>query len=160
MYPRSTKQGGIAIAFPDVCMTPPPPSYSPFVPIPYPNVGAAIASVSKVPGGSSPTSLKTSGGYSVSSGDAAGTLKGVSLANASYVGAPMMAAGYTPAFVLGSGGGLTPERQAAATQLRAILANVHSQLLAMPGSNPNKWHDLLDTYIVATADLYKVLAWR
>jgi uncharacterized protein DUF4150 len=157
MYPRSTKQGGIAIAFPDVCMTPPPPSYSPFVPIPYPNVGAAIASATKVPGGSGATSLKPSGGFSVSSGDAPGTLKGMVSMNTS---APVYMAGApVAAFALGTVAAPTPAQQAAA-QLRAILSNVHSQLLAMPGSNPNKWHELVDTYVIATADLYKVLASR
>jgi hypothetical protein len=75
-------------------------------------------------------------------------------------GPSFMLMGSPTAFTLGSGTALTPARQAAATQLRAILVNVHAQLLSMPGSNPNKWHELVDAYVVAAADLYKVLASR
>lgn len=42
MFPASTKGGGMAMAFPDVCKTPAPPAPSP-IPIPYPNM-AQLAS--------------------------------------------------------------------------------------------------------------------
>lgn len=159
MFPVSTKQSGVTIAFPDVCKIPAPPS--PFVPIPYPNVAAALPreSASKVSGASSPVAQK-SGGWASSTGNEPGTLKEMA-GTMKTVGASLAVPG-TPgtAFTLGGGTGLTAAQQSAATQLRAILANVHSQLLAMPGSNPNKWHELVDAYVVAAADLYKVLASR
>jgi len=37
IFPASTKAGGQAFAFPDVCKTPAPPA--PPIPIPYPNIG-------------------------------------------------------------------------------------------------------------------------
>lgn len=42
MFPASTKQGGVCMAFPDVCKTPTPGGP---VPVPYPNKGTVIQSV-------------------------------------------------------------------------------------------------------------------
>ena len=42
MFPASTKGGGQAFGFPDVCKTPAPPA--PFAPIPYPNIGMVMQS--------------------------------------------------------------------------------------------------------------------
>ena len=69
--------GGMSMVFPDVCKTPAPPA--PPIPIPYPNIGKS-ADTSDGPG-----SVKTDGKmpmvkgakYSRSSGDEAGTLKGI-----------------------------------------------------------------------------------
>lgn len=69
--------GGMSIAFPDVCKTPAPPG--PPIPIPYPNIGQSADT------SDGPSSVKTDGKmpmvkgakYSKSSGDEAGTLKGV-----------------------------------------------------------------------------------
>ena len=58
MFPASTKGGGQCFAFPDVCKTPAPPA--PFVPVPYPNIG-----------------MCTQASISRTSGDEAGTLKGM-----------------------------------------------------------------------------------
>src|SRR5262245_34674340 len=134
MFPASTKQSGVTLAFPDVCSIPQPPS--PYVPIPYPNIAAALPGTSKVPVGGNTVMVKSSG-LATTTGNEPGTLKGIvgtsTTGGSSYVrvGAPAMTA-----FTLGIGGP-TPAQQAVATQLRAILANVHSQILAMPGSDPN-----------------------
>ena len=43
-----TSAGGLCIAFPDVCLTPAPPSPS-LIPVPYPNVGADPTNTGFVP---------------------------------------------------------------------------------------------------------------
>jgi hypothetical protein len=45
-------------------------------------------------------------------------------------------------------------------QLRAKLTTLHGQLLALPGTNPDRWHTLLDEYVMTTASLYIALASR
>lgn len=67
---------GITIAFPDVCITPAAPSP---IPIPYPNIAMSSdsgATASKVKADGNPLCVKDSN-FSKSSGDEAGTLKGV-----------------------------------------------------------------------------------
>jgi len=67
---------GITIAFPDVCTTPAAPSP---IPIPYPNIAQssdAAQTASKVKADGNPLCIKSSN-FSKSSGDEAGTLKGV-----------------------------------------------------------------------------------
>jgi hypothetical protein len=69
--------GGMSIAFPDVCKTPAPPA--PPIPIPYPNIGKSSDT------SDGPSNVKCDGKmpmvkgakYSRSSGDEAGTLKGI-----------------------------------------------------------------------------------
>ncbi|MCX4242249.1 DUF4150 domain-containing protein [Paraliomyxa miuraensis] len=66
--------GGVTIAFPDVCKTPSPP-----VPIPYPNVAQSSDSAKtakKVKADGQPLCTKDSN-FSTSTGDEAGSLKGV-----------------------------------------------------------------------------------
>ncbi len=84
MFPASTKGGGTAIAFPDVCKTPAPPA--PFVPTPYPNtdlqknlrkagkVDAAAARGSKKAKKQQKAAIKS---LAKAVGDEAGVLKGV-----------------------------------------------------------------------------------
>ena len=68
--------GGMSIVFPDVCKTPVGPS---IVPIPYPNIGKSSDTTN------GPKSVKTDGKmpmvkgakYSTSTGDEAGTAKGI-----------------------------------------------------------------------------------
>ncbi|MCA9609032.1 MAG: DUF4150 domain-containing protein [Myxococcales bacterium] len=77
MFPASTKGGGQCFAFPDVCKTPAPPA--PFVPIPYPNIGMctqASDTASKVKISNKEVVTKKST-ISRTSGDEAGTLKGL-----------------------------------------------------------------------------------
>ena len=77
IFPAITKSGGQGFAFPDVCKTPAPPA--PFAPIPYPNI--AMCNQSK----KTSTKVKFAGKevmnmgsqVSRSSGDEAGTLKGL-----------------------------------------------------------------------------------
>lgn len=77
MFPASTKGGGQCAAFPDVCKVPAPPA--PFVPTPFPNMaqcsGASDTS-SKVKIAGKP-SIHKSSEIGRSSGDEAGTLKGM-----------------------------------------------------------------------------------
>lgn len=77
MFPASTKGGGQAMAFPDVCKTPAPPA--PFVPVPYPNIGmvnqASKTSTKVKIKGKAAATTKTE--MSRSQGDEAGTLGGM-----------------------------------------------------------------------------------
>lgn len=77
IFPASTKQSGQCFAMPDVCLTPAPPA--PPVPIPYPNmamVNQAQKTSTKVKFANKPVVTKKSE-ISRSSGDEAGTNKGV-----------------------------------------------------------------------------------
>jgi hypothetical protein len=77
MFPASTKGGGNCFAFPDVCKTPAPPA--PFVPVPYPNIAQcaqASDTADKVKILNKEVITKASS-ISRSSGDEAGTLKGL-----------------------------------------------------------------------------------
>lgn len=42
--------------------------------------------------------------------------------------------------------------------LRDHLQSLHMQIWSLPGGNPNRWHKLLDDYVIATAELYKTLS--
>ena len=74
--PASSKGGGQCFAFPDACLTPPPP---PGVPIPYPNIGMLnqAKKESKVLKWDGKWALTTKSEIPRSSGDEAGVLKGV-----------------------------------------------------------------------------------
>jgi hypothetical protein len=43
-------------------------------------------------------------------------------------------------------------------QLRGQLQVLHMQMASLPGRDPNRWHRLLDDYVVLTAELYKTLS--
>jgi hypothetical protein len=43
-------------------------------------------------------------------------------------------------------------------QLRGQIQSLHVQIMGMPGGNPNRWHELLDRYVILTAQLYSALA--
>ncbi len=58
---------------------------------------------------------------------------------------------------LGFPGAPTPP-SAMAAQLKSKLATLHGQILALPGTDPNRWHSLLDQYVIGVADLYIALA--
>jgi hypothetical protein len=78
MLPASTKNGGMANCFPDVCKTPAPPAPSP-VPIPYPNIvqlNGADGTIKKVVMENKETIVESSK-VPRSSGDEAGVAKGV-----------------------------------------------------------------------------------
>jgi hypothetical protein len=69
--------GGKVICFPDVCKTPSPGG--PPIPIPYPNIGMSsdtAQGTKKVKNQGNPTMVEGSN-YSTSTGDEAGTLKGL-----------------------------------------------------------------------------------
>ncbi|MCA9607917.1 MAG: DUF4150 domain-containing protein [Myxococcales bacterium] len=80
MFPASTNGGGQAMAMPDVCKVPAPPSPSP-VPTPFPN----IAMLNQADGGTCSSRVRIANKkvctvqteISRTSGDEAGTLKGV-----------------------------------------------------------------------------------
>ena len=42
--------------------------------------------------------------------------------------------------------------------VRAHLQRLHGQIMVLPAGNPNRWHELVDSYVVATAQLYIALA--
>ena len=77
IFPASTKGGGQCMGMPDVCLTPAPPA--PPIPIPYPNiamVNQAKKTSKKVKfAGKEVVTIKSE--ISRSSGDEAGTNKGV-----------------------------------------------------------------------------------
>lgn len=97
------------------------------VPIPYPTVGSASQ-----PPPAPKSTIKTSrvgfqpAAIASTMGDKAGISKGAI-----------------------SNKGIAP------AQLRSQIQALHAQILALPGGNPNRWHQLLDDYVVATAELYK-----
>ncbi|MGH7978088.1 MAG: PAAR-like domain-containing protein [Limisphaerales bacterium] len=75
--PASSKAGGQAFGFPDVCKTPAPPA--PPIPIPYPNLGMMqqmTKTATKVKMGGMLAVIETSE-ISMSQGDEAGTVGGV-----------------------------------------------------------------------------------
>ena len=76
MFPKSTKKqkGGVSIAFPDVCKVPAPPA--PFVPVPFPNISLASSNLKSA----SIKIKKFDTEFHKSTGDEAGTLKGVTAA--------------------------------------------------------------------------------
>lgn len=77
MFPAATKAGGTCAAFPDVCKVPAPPG--PPVPTPFPNTAqcsSAKDTTKKVKAGNKPL-ITTKSRISRSSGDEAGTLKGM-----------------------------------------------------------------------------------
>jgi hypothetical protein len=76
MMPASSKKGGMALGFPDVCKTPAAPSP---IPIPYPNI-AQLSGTDKTAKKvllSNKETVTEGSKISRSSGDEAGTLKGV-----------------------------------------------------------------------------------
>ncbi len=129
---KSGHQGFAVAAFPDVCKTPSPGGP---VPIPYPNlVGPGqpqtVASKTAAIAGKTLTTKST---ISRSTGDEAGTLKGrVSMS--------------------------TSDKMARSQFLRNQMHSLHGQLWGLPGGNPNHWHKLVDQYVIATAELYKILS--
>jgi len=127
---KSGHQGFAVAAFPDVCKTPSPGGP---VPIPYPNLvgpGQQQTAGSKVHIAGK-TLATTSSTLSRSTGDEAGTLKGMVSMN---------------------------EKMARTQFLRNQLQSLHGQLWSLPGGNPNQWHKLVDQYVIATAELYKTLS--
>jgi hypothetical protein len=97
------------------------------VPTPYPNFGAA-----STPAPMPKSTIKTSrlgfqpASFGKTTGDEAGVSKGAVL-----------------------------NQRMAPAQLRSQIQALHAQILALPGGNPNRWHQLLDEYVVAAAELYK-----
>lgn len=63
--------------------------------------------------------------------------------------------------VAGGSPPLPSAEQAASTLLLVNgLNGLNGQLLAMPGTNPNAWHQALDAYVIAMAELYRRRASR
>ena len=129
MFPKSTKKGAMVVAFPDVCMSPGPPGAAGTTPVPYPNVGRPAAGA-----GGAARKVKIGG----KAGSGAG--------RTSYAASRGDEAGTA------AGAGVIDAR------LRAHLSKLNSQLAAMKGVNPNRWHQLLDDYAVTVSELYKLRA--
>ncbi len=100
------------------------------VPIPYPNLGAAptASSAQKTKVLSSGAALAGSK-FATSTGNAPGTYQGIASAK-----------------VMDK------------VQLRSKIQTLHAKILNLPAGNPNLWHQLLDEYVVTTAELYKAQA--
>lgn len=151
----STKTGSAIAAFPDVCKTPSPGGP---VPIPYPNLATT---------GQTKIAVKTSAigstlsAQKVSTGDLAGTsMKGTAgrakTAAIGYKqGAPNVSLEGTSVPLTGD---LRTHNQAVSVQdLRNQLQRLHAQIMVQPAGNPNRWHELVDSYAIATAGLYIAL---
>ena len=132
---HKSSHSGKCISFPDVCKTPSPAGP---IPIPYPNssYGQQNAAASKTTAVGSKTPMTKSSNLSMSSGDEAGTLKGM----ASYQQ------------------GATVDQQLRVMHLRGQLHMLHAQIANLPSGNPTRWHKLLDDYVIYTAELYKTLS--
>ena len=158
MIPTSTKSGNAIAVFPDVCKTPSP---SGPVPIPYPNLattGQAKTAVKTATLGLTPSAQK------VPTGDAAGTsLQG--MAGQAKTAGQMTV--FSPNVLVEVGsvrrtGDLRVHNQgvagpASVQDLRNQLQRLHAQIMVQPAGNPNRWHELVDHYAIATAGLYIAL---
>jgi|SRR5688500_11235487 hypothetical protein len=159
MIPTSTKSGNAIAVFPDVCKTPSPGGP---VPIPYPNLattGQAKTAVKTATLGLTPSAQK------VSTGDVAGTsMQGIAgqakTAAISYTrGTPKVSLEGTSVQLMGD---LRIHNQgvagrASVQDLRNQLQRLHAQIMVQPAGNPNRWHELVDHYAIATAGLYIAL---
>ena len=45
-----------------------------------------------------------------------------------------------------------------AVKVRNRLNQLHAQLTSLSGNEPDRWHELLDEYVIAAAELYMTLA--
>jgi hypothetical protein len=99
------------------------------VPIPYPNAaGYGQQNTAASKGAAKAPVVQAAGKLTMSSGDEAGSAMGLA------------------------------GKQARAQQLRGQLHSLHAQLACLPGGNPTRWHQLVDGYVILTAELYKTLA--
>jgi hypothetical protein len=158
MIPASTKSGNAILAFPDVCKTPNPGGP---VPIPYPNqamTGQAKTAVKTAAIGSTLSAQK------VSTGNVAGTsMQGMAgqaktAAKTAVIGSKVSIEGTSMLLT----GDLRIHNQgvagrASVQDLRNQLQRLHAQIMAQPAGNPNRWHELVDHYAIATAGLYIAL---
>jgi len=158
MVPASTKPGNAILAFPDVCKTPTPGGP---VPVPYPNqamTGQAKTAVKTAAIGS------TLGAQKVPTGSVTGTsMKGMAgqaktAANTAVIGSRVSVQGTSMPLA----GDLRIHNQgvagrASVQDLRNQLQRLHAQIMAQPAGNPNRWHELVDHYAIATAGLYVAL---
>jgi hypothetical protein len=132
----STKKGAAVAAFPDVCVTPSPGGP---VPVPYPTTTGARPGAQLPPIGRG-TAVALAGSFrGGGAGLEAGTMKSAGAFNSSSAAA-------------------TSTSAVAVQSLRTKLGQLHTQLGALQGTDPNRWHTLLDEYVIATANLYKALA--
>jgi len=53
-----------------------------------------------------------------------------------------------------------PSNSSRVPQLRSRLQTITSQLTGMTAGNPNQWHQLVDEYVVVSAELYLALSTR
>lgn len=159
---RSTNTGSAVYAFPDVCHTPlaggtPPQG----VPTPYPNAyrGNQAATSAKVTTTSGPVLTKGSA-FGTSTGDEVGVgpMKNTSGLTIKKGGFNVMGAPTT--FLVGGSIASTAVMMGnnVAPSLRNQLNLLHAQLGSLPGNDPNRWHSILDEYVLTAAELYKALA--
>ena len=65
-----------------------------------------------------------------------------------------MSAGNAP----GTLGGVKSAKNTSVVKIRGRMVELHNRLMTMQGNNPNTWHELLDEYVMATAEVYITLA--
>lgn len=147
MFPTSTKSGSAVCAFPDVCWTPKAGPGNP-MPLAYPNISQGTQTQAKVPGKVTTTVTVPGNVSPVSKGMTSGTMKGVVSMNTS--GGSML--------FVGAQTNVRMEGTPVVPTLRNQLNLLHSQLSRLGGSDPNRWHELIDEYVQATALLYIALA--
>lgn len=159
MFPASTKTGNAVAAFPDVCHTPTPAGP---VPVPYPNQAVSQAkSAAKTAPDAKKAGSKASS-FVPSAGNQAGTSNVVTslVQGKTYFVSGGAAVKMEGASVQHVGALAMHNKQvggSARQHWRNQLQVLHSQIMALPGGNPNRWHELVDNYVIATAQLYIAL---
>jgi hypothetical protein len=170
----SPHNGVAVIAFPDVCKT---PTYPAPVPIPYPSLGTTsqVKDVHKDPTSGKAVIVKKAS-FSTSTGDEAGTLKGMTSGtikgtsefmaysfdvklegkNVTRLADPLS---HNEKNVQGGNAAaksvqVTQPNFARAGQLRSRLFAITSQLSSLHGGDPGLWHKLVDEYVLVTTELY------
>jgi hypothetical protein len=139
----TSKSGrAVTIAFPDVCKTSTPAGP---VPIPYPNIAqTATARKESLKTQKTKSPYFTGSSTRTSMGNEPGTLKGVVASRSSNAGSRSTAS---------NAGKVQLESQ----QLRGRLNALNQQLQSLPGTDPDRWQNLLQDYAVTASALYMTL---
>jgi len=131
MFPASSKGGGFAVAFPDVCKTPTPPGP---IPIPYPNIAktAQEKQSKQVKVGGKVAGLRNKSSFKKSTGNEAATRS---------FGAGVISA----------------KAQSEVTTLKARLNSLNVKMQGLSPNQPERWQSTLQDYAVTASALYTTL---
>ena len=156
MFPAYQKQGYSVRAFPDVCYTPAQPSP---LPVPYPSVGGSQSLVKDIKGRDlTGKVLMKSVVVTTSTGNQPGSAPGVISVNKTVFTMMSMDVKVEGANVVRFVD-LMLKNPSRAGQLKSRLQNITTQLVGMTkGDNPDQWHQLVDEYLVVSAELYLQLS--